>query len=45
MQKVNIDEETLRCFKEFVLEKHGKIRGVLHTEAEEALNKHMGRDI
>jgi hypothetical protein len=45
MQKVNIDEETLRSFKEYVLEKHGKIRGVLHQEAENALNIYMGRPV
>lgn len=42
MQKLNIDSETLVAFKRFVLEKHGKIRGVLHEEATVALKEHMG---
>jgi hypothetical protein len=41
MQKLNIDDKTLIGFKSFVLEKHGKIRGVLHQEAEKALKEYM----
>lgn len=41
MQKLNIDEETLIDFKHFVLEKYGKIRGVLHQEAEKALKRYI----
>lgn len=41
MQKINVDDKTLLEFKRFVLEKHGKVRGVLHSEAEDALKEHM----
>jgi len=38
---VRVDPGVLAEFKKAVLERHGKIRGVLQKEATEAIKKHI----
>lgn len=41
MALTRVDPSTLEAFRSWVLERHGKLYGVLKEEATQALDRHM----